>query len=655
MRLESLVLHNVGVYSGRQKIDLSTTSDQPVVLIGGLNGCGKTTLLDSIQLCLYGQRARCAGRGTRTYDDYLRGLISRRTRHSDGASIELTFAVRHEGVDHRYRVVRAWSESGKSIREFVSVFIDDKISPSASDGWADWVEDLLPLELSGLFLFDGEKVKDLADPSSAAAVIKTAINSLLGAGAIERLRTDLLVLRRRQSPPDEDTALTERIASLVGQLKELEHERDALVQRRAAIADELRIAETALTEADDAFAAGGGELHMRRSEMEAGRRTTAAAIDRNARALAEVAEGALPMALLSGVSSRLDDLATAGARADEAAILLAAVEDRDTWVLSLVSEDAAGRLAGVLAEDRQRIESAAASDGPRFEAGTVGRLSIARAGMAHDAKVAESLVAERNQLRVELAEFDLKLARVPAEDAVQRLASAVDAARANVAKVQGKLELTDQDLEFAALRTQELETELAQAEAQRRELLAEGDYVRRVLEHIERVRDTLAELRSRQIATHIQQVEVAALDSFGRLMRKKGLVADLSIDPQTFQITLRNADGNEIPTSSLSAGESQILAISLLWGLARVADRPMATVVDTPLGRLDSINRQLLVDRYFPNAGDQVLLLSTDEEIDRDLFARLSPRIARSYLLNHNDQTHTTTVDNGYWWSQEAS
>ncbi|MFD0538763.1 AAA family ATPase [Actinomadura luteofluorescens] len=56
MLLLNVTLENYGAYKGKQSLDLTTRPGRPVILIGGLNGCGKTTLLDAIQLALYGAR-----------------------------------------------------------------------------------------------------------------------------------------------------------------------------------------------------------------------------------------------------------------------------------------------------------------------------------------------------------------------------------------------------------------------------------------------------------------------------------------------------------------------------------------------------------------------------------------------------------------------
>ena len=73
-------------------------------------------------------------------------------------------------------------------------------------------------------------------------------------------------------------------------------------------------------------------------------------------------------------------------------------------------------------------------------------------------------------------------------------------------------------------------------------------------------------------------------------------------------------------------------------------------VIDTPLGRLDSVHRQHIIERYFPHASHQVILLSTDKEIDEANYAKLKPSIGRAYTLRFDDKTASTTVEPGYFW-----
>ena len=145
------------------------------------------------------------------------------------------------------------------------------------------------------------------------------------------------------------------------------------------------------------------------------------------------------------------------------------------------------------------------------------------------------------------------------------------------------------------------------------------------------------------------------LDSFRQLVRKPTLVTALRIDPQTFTLELRGGDGRILTSERLSAGERQLLAIAMLWGLARASGRPLPMVIDTPLGRLDAEQRSRLVSRYFPHASHQVMLLSTDEEITREHYRALRPAIGRSYRLRYDETERRTIVEPGYFANEEAA
>ncbi|QIP41492.1 hypothetical protein G9444_4248 [Rhodococcus erythropolis] len=111
MILDKLVLQNIGTFAGRHSIDLAPrSSNKPIILVGGLNGAGKTTFLESIHLALYGTLAQLNGRRTGSYENYLGGLIHRGTPASSSSSVELTFRAHQQGNEHTYRIARSWGE-----------------------------------------------------------------------------------------------------------------------------------------------------------------------------------------------------------------------------------------------------------------------------------------------------------------------------------------------------------------------------------------------------------------------------------------------------------------------------------------------------------------------------------------------------------------
>ena len=87
----------------------------------------------------------------------------------------------------------------------------------------------------------------------------------------------------------------------------------------------------------------------------------------------------------------------------------------------------------------------------------------------------------------------------------------------------------------------------------------------------------------------------------------------------------------------------------MLKALAEVSGRKLPMIIDTPLARLDSIHRDRLVENFYPTASHQVIILSTDTEIDISYKEKLTPYLAQSYLLNFNEKSETTEVSTGYF------
>jgi len=160
----------------------------------------------------------------------------------------------------------------------------------------------------------------------------------------------------------------------------------------------------------------------------------------------------------------------------------------------------------------------------------------------------------------------------------------------------------------------------------------------------------LEKFRAEMVERHVGRIGQLVFDCFRQLLRKESLISYLKISSEDFSIELRGADGNILSPDRLSAGERQLLAVSILWGLARASGRPLPAVIDTPLGRLDASHRNNLVERYFPYASHQVLLLSTDEEIDERNYELLKPYVGRAYRVEFDESIGSSRVRPGYFW-----
>jgi DNA sulfur modification protein DndD len=151
------------------------------------------------------------------------------------------------------------------------------------------------------------------------------------------------------------------------------------------------------------------------------------------------------------------------------------------------------------------------------------------------------------------------------------------------------------------------------------------------------------------------ELENLTTEMYKQLARKHNFVGQVKIDPETFDVTLHDPNGRVREKRSLSQGEKQIYAISLLWGLAQASNVELPIIIDTPFARLDSEHRTNIAKHYFPHASEQVIILSTDEEIDHRYVELLRPYIGRTYLIVHRDDERRSIVKEGYFHDSQIT
>ncbi|MBF0355960.1 MAG: DNA sulfur modification protein DndD [Alphaproteobacteria bacterium] len=655
MLLDQLTLHNVGTYLGRQSAVLTPTCpNQPVVLFGGLNGAGKTTILDALQLCLYGPHANCSGRKNLSYEDYLLQTISRGADVPE-AAVELSFRHMRDGRESRYQIHRSWAKTGKGCTERLEVIVNGRLDPLLTENWGEQVEEFLPSRIAPLFLYDGEKIEGYADPQSSARMIATAVYNLLGLNLVEKLSADLVLLERRKRTETKDAVDRERITALENEFYEVEQERRASHQRQASLRTKLGQARKRLHECEEKYRQEGGALYERRTELEASQARARTDHTEVSKKLLEFVAGPAPLLLIKDL---LADVAAADAH--EAKTLLirdtaTILKERDQDILKNLSSWGVGdkSLAKLKKYLQQDIEGRAGSYvEPVFALSPEARAILAELRaevLLRTERELFGLLEQETLAQSHLEDAAAAVVAIPTADALAAVVAQRKHLLAEVASLEVDLRKAETEEEVL---TRDIDRRSRELERLRREATEEqvavGETLR-VISYSEKVRNTLVTFRGEIVRRHVERIETLVLDSLKQLLRKDSLVKTVRIDPGTFALDLNDKNGNVMPPERLSAGERQLLSVAILWGLARTSRRPLPTIIDTPLGRLDSTHRKLLLTRYFPHASHQVILLSTDEEIFGSYYDSLKPWIGRSYELEFDDTLSATTIREGYF------
>lgn len=655
-----LVLQNFGPYQGRQVINLRPETDnnpRPIILFGGMNGGGKTTLMDAIRLCLYGSRAQCSTRGNLSYSDFLSQSVNRNTPPTDKAQIELAFKIVQDDQPTVLRIVRSWEKEPKDGKDTLGIIDGEWSDKALANTWDEFIENLLPLGISNLFLFDGEQVKELAELDTPPPTVVAAIQSLLGLELSERLATDLDILVSRKRKEIASAKELATLEELEKSFKQQNEERKAVEQELSALETKLQDAEKQQRLASDKFIYEGGKIARDRSQLEIQQRELINQADTARQMMRELAESALPLVLISPLLEQAKLQAEQESRQLQAKMAWSVLKERDNRLfdyinqLSLIPQQLAKIQTFIDKENQALQQELVGKEEPWLltdEEALIQLETLLKHDLNYQKFKAEKKQEKLQELELEIDSLDRQIAKAASPEAYKILEDAVRNTQNAVAKLKAVYETRKHHFN-------ELDRILTKTKRELEDYSEENIKLRNnqhIVASVAKVKATLKLFKEKLTLKKLNKLEIEVTECFLYLLHKADLVHRVAIDTYTFSLSLYDFSGQLVPKHRLSAGEKQLLAIAFLWGLARVSGRHLPVAIDTPLGRLDSSHRSNLVERYFPTASHQVILLSTDTEVGKVEVERLREldAIAHQYLLKYDSTQRQTITEPGYFW-----
>jgi DNA sulfur modification protein DndD len=662
--LTELILHNFGPYQGQHTINLTPNNEQPIILFGGMNGDGKTTLMDAIRLALYGQRAHCSTRNNLSYSDFLSQCVNRQT-DDEPTRIELAFqqTLNNAPQPTEFRIHRTWNRHPKNGRDTLEIHKDGIPDSALTKAWDERIEDLLPLGISNLFLFDGEQVKELAEQDKLPPLVIGAMRSLLGLELPDRLSTDLDVLISRKRKASANHQDRQKLEEIETRLESLNQEKRTAKQKLAAIQPRLEAAQDKLNQAEEAFLTKGGKIAAEQTQHETQLQRLQEEAETHRQALRDLAAEILPLAMIQPLLQQAQSQAQQEVQHQQQQAARDLILTRDRRLLEYLptlklKPTQIKQIQAFLADEQQALTQSQIDAWLGANADCVQQLaSVLTYGLPNPIQQAKERVQQLQDCQTEIDATECYLATAASPEAYARLKQQFQQAQTEVVRLSTDCEQAHRELEQIKQAIARTKQELVEYSA----VAIEQQTTQHILKAAAKAQNTLKEFKKRLKLRKLNQLETLVTECFLYLLHKPNLVHRIQIDTETFCLSLFDDEGQPLPKHRLSAGEKQLLAISLLWGLARASGRQLPVAIDTPLGRLDSSHRSNLVDRYFPQASHQVILLSTDTEIREEEVKRLRDNgamssagtrsvIAREYLLEYDTEQRFTHIKPGYFW-----
>lgn len=664
MRFTKLIIENYKSFQLRTEIDFTIGRNEPrrnVFLIGALNGSGKTSVLEAINICLYGEKKN-------KIFEAING--NQKTTSNFSCSFELHIKTNEDEI---VTVRRHWwvppatkNPEPKDLRDELTVSRNGEPYSNQQMG-QEHLEANFPRGITQFFFFDGEKIQMLAN--DAALGVKDDMEAALGITPVRQLIKDLEYLRREENPNQQD--------SIEVEIENKEKEISKLYRKRNEFKNEEKETDEDIRRFNETLE-GKNQIILHKYKVDPEKNEEIRRLKNQTSELSnrllevesqsrDWAESWLPLALLSEYFPALRQQIDAERQVRKQTQF----QDRAESLADIVAKE----VRQFELEERQKPLTQEEFQAMRERIFKVVRefvpddseiksiQELLKLSDANTAKIEwrienlerktshqfEKIIIERQWLKQQLDPLQRELEGTPGEeeagDHLQKLLKEyhdysfqLGRKKEKLKQVRGNLEEVDKDIAKCEREKKELHKKCQESQKQHKFLNQINNLIKLFTEYIDRLRES-----------KIGQLKEYTLLMYQEIYRKGELISDIEIDPVSYFITIRDHYGSEVQKQNLSAGEKEVFAISLLWGLAETSQLSLPIVIDTPLSRLDSIHKKNIVNKYYPEAGNQVIVLSTDQEVDENYYKELEPFLQHAITLDFDKENERTILKDGYF------
>jgi len=662
MKFNKLTIENYKSFQFPTAINFPQSSEgKSIFLMGGMNGAGKTSVMEAINICLYG------GKPENIYKTINRKELSK-------GNAFVSFELEMETDDFKTLMVhRSWSAGAtdspkfKDLEEKLVVVQDGKrVSVQNKEMWQDYINATIPKGITQFFFFDGEKIQEIASDDHSEVRLQSSLEAALGIQYISRLSVDVLYLKQEERKgfveiSDEDIDFKE------SELKKENRKLQNKIQERNELNTEL---ENFKNEKDDAQARfkaifnldpESSEIIKQKEKKRIQLSNKSNQLDNQIKTLTEqFLPWAMAGSLFTKVKSQIElerESQKQNAISENAVELAKEIVDKIELPEPITDKPLTTEQKARLEErvllllqqnhsksDIQKILNLSDRDAAKV-------LNRIEEIEQSDVLQLTDLIKEKSELDFEIKSIETSIASSGSTESERELfaelQNIIESSQTQIGRLSVKISNINEEIVMLETKIKDIELEISKLYEKHNFSKEKADFIQEC--------DTIANLMNAYIVklrkNKVRLLQEKTFEMYKMLSSKAGLIKDLEINDKTYEITIRDKSGHEVKKSSLSAGEKEVFALSLLWGLAQTSQLNLPIIIDTPLSRLDSIHRDNIVKHYFPNAANQVIILSTDTEVDNNYFKNLEPNLTGAARLEFNQNNELTTVREGYFWN----
>jgi DNA sulfur modification protein DndD len=633
MRFKSIVIENVFSYYGLKHFDFEN-KDEPVALIIGENGFGKTSFINSVKIALHGinKDVLSIGNQTLSKEDFIvgnssknfSGMLNRKAKLDGKNEAKITVTIDDDEI---YVVERTFTFSTSSYVESLMLYDNDNALLAQGDDAQDIINQKISPTMARFFFFDGEKIQTIADFSHEE--FTKMLEDVLELDIYDQMASDAEYLIRKINKAELDKnlqSLVEEKEKIYDDLKQL------ILSVEETLSNEKKIV---LKEMESDKRELDNKLKKLKSRFQAplaeARESLKSAEEKRIELVTQMKQATLvqlPLLLNTSLKDKVtDDIDTnyrgkvqidskvLAAKKDQLMKLLEAVEGKNEVanafdsVFQSSSEDQSVSFA-----DPHKIEQ-------QFDALPKVNLPELLTELSNNSQSIKDFQNEILTLEHKIADDKKEYE----EDFILATQMTENIIRQNV-----KCETLQEKIVSLQEEEKELRRELGRLTIQEHKNDLANSKIKTLKSIIE-----VSNIMKKKIKTDKRENLEESINIKFQQLKKEGYEADKIILDENFNINLYDINGNAMDILSSSSGQKQIIATALIWGISEYIAEDIPMIIDTPLGRLDERNQSLILNKFYPEVSKQVIILPTPSELKHDGFKTLTEHVSQTFMLKN--------------------
>lgn len=662
MLIKQIKISNFRSYYNDVTIDFDSQEDKNITLISGKNGFGKTTFLTSLIWGFYGKlmskvenKYRTEIKGSGGYENFLLQQFNRNQKNKSILKVEIILIdILIPSIPCKeVKIIRSFDVDAK--KENLEILIDGNQNELTKKvGYETFINDfILPREIAKFFFFDSEKIVSLAEAKTKEELksLSKAYSEVLGLKKYDDLKNGLNTLisnlKRRGVSADESKKLSE----LLDKKNELDKEIDFIQETFNDNSNNIESLKSKSDVLQEKLIREGNTITLNEFKS---LKSEYLKLSENSKRIRKDLNNSLEFIPFI-ISLNLFEKVISQIKIE--------IKDKE----SSIDKSSIQRITTILNHTLNDIENERRENYIKVFEQEISLLS------KNDNKILLDFTDETNRKILSVHDnikntFLDKYKSLVREDKDNRFLmnkklkkiQSFESKKSSPLnqKFREEKEIVDDQLEKFLIKSGELsytKTQLSNqlsnvnkriSEIENRQKIIGDD--KRKLELSEKVLKRLENITERIKVEKKYSLEKSILIGLNSLMHKSNFIEKVNIEihQDYLEIHLIDGDGQFIDKESMSKGEQQLYATSILKSLVEESGISFPIFVDSPLQKFDKEHSENIIQKFYPKISKQVVLFPlVEKELTFEEYKLMEKNVSTLYkIINHNGNSDIIKV-----------